>query len=303
MEKRQLKGTTEWAEYSITLPVHPQAKQLFFGVLLAGTGKAWADDLQLLLNGKPLWQAPKVERPQTVIDTDHEFDRGSGISIAELSNSQVDNLVTLGKVWGFLKYYHPKVTSGQIHWDYALFRVLPTVLAAKDHAAANAVLLNWVNSLGPIAQCSPCAKLNNSDLDFGPDLDWISNEALLGADLSKALLSIRDNRSPDQQFYASKAPMIGNPVFDHEPSYADLKLPDAGFQLLSVYRFWNIVEYWSPYRNILGENWNAILAEFIPRVALAKSVVSYKQEMLALVAEAHDGHANVWNALDARPPI
>jgi hypothetical protein len=45
MQNRHLSGTTGWTEYSITLPVKPEGRQLFFGVLLVGTGKAWADDL------------------------------------------------------------------------------------------------------------------------------------------------------------------------------------------------------------------------------------------------------------------
>ena len=68
MQSRGLKGTTTWTEYSITLPVRPEAKQLFFGVLVAGTGKASADDLQLLVDGKPVWEAPKIERPKTALD-------------------------------------------------------------------------------------------------------------------------------------------------------------------------------------------------------------------------------------------
>ncbi len=95
MQSRQLKGTTEWKEYSITLPIRPEARQLFIGVLMAGTGKAWADDLQLVVDGKPIWDAPKVDRPKTVLDLDHEFDGGSGIRISELTKVQIDNLVTL----------------------------------------------------------------------------------------------------------------------------------------------------------------------------------------------------------------
>ena len=41
-----VKGTTPWAEYSISLPVSPEARTLVFGFLLSGPGKAWADDLQ-----------------------------------------------------------------------------------------------------------------------------------------------------------------------------------------------------------------------------------------------------------------
>lgn len=303
MQARQLKGTTDWKEYSITLPVHAEARQLFFGVLVAGAGKAWADDLQLLVDGKPVWDAPRAEHPTTVLDRDHQFDAGSGIAITALTHVQIDNLATLGKVWGFLKYYHPRVTSGERHWDYDLFRVLPKILAAPDRAAANDVLSQWINSLGSVPLCQACARLDEKDLYYRPDLNWIANGSLLGKDLSDALQSIRDNRLPNQQFYVSKAPNIGNPAFNHEPGYENLKFPDLGFQLLALYRFWNIIEYWSPYRDIVGEDWNGVLAEFIPRIALAKDSDDYQRQIMALLAEAHDGHANIWSSLQARPPV
>ena len=303
MQSRQLKGTTDWTAYSIKLPLVADARQLFIGVLVVGTGKAWADDLELLVDGKPVWDLPQVKHAETVMDRDHQFDGGSGIVIHSLSTVQVEHLATLAKVWGFLKYHHPLITSGQRHWDYDLLRVLPAVLNAADRAAANAAILRWIDSLGPVDPCKPCARLDEKDISFRPDLDWISDEKLLGADLSQKLRFIRDNRAPSQQFFVSKAEGIGNPVFNHELAYAGTKFPDAGFQLLALYRFWNIVEYWSPYRDIIGDDWNRILREFIPRFALADGLDNYKRELLALAAKLRDGHANVWNALDARPPV
>ena len=303
MQKRQLKGTTPWTEYSIILPVHPQARQLFFGVLVSGSGIAWADDLQLLLDGKPVWDAPRVERPKTPLDLDHQFDGGSGIVLKQLTAVQIENLATLAKVWGFLKYHHPQVTSGKLHWDYELFRVLPSVLDAPNRKGGNAALLHWVEKLGPVAPCNPCAKLNENDLDFGPDLDWIANETLLGPELNQRLSSIRNNRAPGSQFYVSKVRGVGNPSFDHELSYQDIQFPDFGFQLLGLYRFWNIIAYWSPYRDVMGENWDRILTQFIPKVALADSADAYQQELLAFIAKAHDGHANLWSSLGVRPPV
>ncbi len=216
---------------------------------------------------------------------------------------QIDNLVTLGKVWGFLKYHHPKVTSGQIHWDYELFRLLPSVLAAKDRTSANAVLAQWIAKLGPIALCKPCAELEGGDIDFGPDLDWIQNARMLGSELSETLSSIYKNRAPGQQFYLSMMAMTHNPEFHHELAYVGVKFPDAGFQLLGLYRFWNIVEYWSPYRDVIDESWDHVLAEFIPRVMLAKNAEAYQQELMAAIARLHDGHAALWSSLRMRPPV
>ncbi len=72
--------------------------------------------------------------------------------------------------------------------------------------------------------------------------------------------------------------------------------------MLALYRFWNIVEYWYPYRDVIGGDWDQQLRGFIPRLALAADSDTYKREMLAFIATIHDTHANLWSSLDARPP-
>jgi hypothetical protein len=163
-----LKGTADWKEYSIDLPINPEARTFFFGFLVSGTGKAWVDDMQLLVDGKPVWDAPKIERKKTPLDTDREFDTGSGIAISELSKTQIENLALLGKVWGFLKYHHPAVVSGQRHWDYDLFRILPNVLAADGRETAQVALRDWIRGLGDIPACSNCITLDGRNLQQPP---------------------------------------------------------------------------------------------------------------------------------------
>jgi len=304
MQRQQLKGTNDWKEFSIKLPLNPDAKQIFFGVLTAGTGKAWADDLQLLVDGKPVWEAPKAERPQTAIDLDHEFDAGSGIALTELSKTQIDNLVVLGRVWGFLKYHHPAVISGKRQWDYDLFRVLPKIITATDRNAANTALYEWARNVGEISTCGKCTTLRTDDIHLKPDVDWIDQDAALGVDLARLLRNIYQSRTQSPQFYVSLMPGVGNPKFEHELAYAGMKFPDAGFQLLALYRFWNVIEYWYPNRNILDQDWNSVLAEFIPRIALAKNRQDYQLELIALIAKVTDTHANLWSApQQSRPPV
>ena len=303
MQRRQLKGTTEWTEYAVALPVNPDGRILYFGFLMAGTGKAWVDDLQLLVDGQPVWKAPEGDVNQTVLDRDHEFDEGSKVVLSELTPVQVENLATLAHVWGFLKYYHPKVTSGQLHWDYELFRVMPAVLAAPDRAGANAVLLRWVEGLGglkPDINASP----EVPDVQLRPDLSWIENEALLGKELSERLRAVRAAPRPyGGQYYVTLAPIVSNPVFTHELFYPRIKFPDPGYQLLALFRYWNIIRYWYPYRDLLGEDWDAVLTEFIPRIGLAGNADAYQLELLALIAKVHDTHANLWSSLNVRPPV
>jgi beta-lactamase regulating signal transducer with metallopeptidase domain len=67
MGSQQVKGTRDWAQYRITLPINPRTKQLDFGVLVSGTGTLWADDLELLVDGEPIAQAPS-KQPLTNAD-------------------------------------------------------------------------------------------------------------------------------------------------------------------------------------------------------------------------------------------
>jgi C-terminal processing protease CtpA/Prc len=301
MQSQHLQGSKEWAEYSITLPVNPDATSLTIGIHLWGTGKVWGDDLQLLADGKAIALAPT--KIPTAASLDHEFDHGSHIAPDTLSSLQIENLVTLGRVWGFLKYHHPLVTSGQRNWDYEMFRILPGILSAKTRAEANLALAHWIDSFGAVAECSHYASLDSASIELKPDLGWIEDGGLLGMELSQRLRNIYAKRTEGQQYYVSLAGPAGNPVFDHENSDSSIHFPDAGFQLLALYRFWNIMQYWSPYREAAGENWPAVLSEFVPKVTLAKDKDAFQLAMMELVARAHDTHANLWSSLRVRPPL
>ncbi len=236
-------------------------------------------------------------------NSDHEFDAGSRISVSTLTPSQVENLATLGKVWGFLKYHHPAITSGQRQWDYDLLRVLPDVLAASNRTATNSILLRWVKQLGPMAACNPCATLASNDVYLRPALAWLNDDKLLGSELGASLRQVYLHRpATGAQFYLTMQANIGNPLFQNENNYKEIKFPDAGFQLLALFRMWNIVEYWAPYRDVIGENWDTVLLQSIAPIAIAKDRTAVELGMIALVARINDTHTNLWSSLSSRPP-
>jgi hypothetical protein len=302
MQSRPVNGTSDWTEYTIRLPLDAAANDLYVGVLLSGSGTVWADGLRLLVDGKPLSEAPQRQRVTTILDLDREFAAGSHIDLTVLRPAQADNLSVLGMVWGFLKYRHPSVAGGKVHWDFELFRVLPSVLAATDRGTLDRALTEWVTQLGVPAGCNPCAQ-SPKDAALLSSLAWIQDTTLVGATLSRELQAIDKLRvAADSQFYVTQAPGVGNPVFTRELPYQNLRPPDAGFRILALFRFWNIIEYWYPNREIIGENWRAVLRDELPRVVAASSWDAYQLEMMALIARVHDTHANLWSSLDVRPP-
>lgn len=302
MSSRQLNGTRNWAEYRVVLPRDAAARKLSFGALLVGTGTLWVDDVQVLVDGWPLAQAPVLERPKTVFDTDTAFVAGSRVTLTDPGPAQVENLVLLGKVWGFLKYHHPAIVAGQRHWDFDLFRVLPDVLAARDRAGAQAAIVRWLDALGPVPACGPCASAPESPV-LAPRLGWLGDRALLGDTLGARLRAIHANRGKvTEQAFVSFAFLVRNPDFRAELGYAALADVDPGYRLLALYRFWNMVEYWFPYRDVMDEDWDGVLREFVPSLLGAAKRDEYALALIRLVGRVHDTHCNLWGSLEVREP-
>ena len=303
MQNRQLAGTTDWTEYRITLPLEATAERIVLGALLAGTGSVWVDDLALFVDGEPFAEVPRIQPEPTVLDLDQEFDEGSGIEASRLTARQIRSLSLLGRVWGFVKYHHPRVTRGELHWDWELFRVLPEVLEAEDDEALQAALLDWLREgAGDAPECDPCAEAP-AGAAIAPGLKWIRDRSALGSRLSRYLVRVHESRPQGEEpFYVSLAPGVGNPVFSREPAYDQFELPDTGFRILALYRLWNVVRYWFPYRDLIDEDWDAVLSEFLPRMVEAADRDAYRLALIALSARIDDGHANLWRELDVVPP-
>jgi Peptidase family S41 len=293
LQKENIHGTSDWTLYSVILPLPENAKTIYIGALLHGTGKLWVDDFQLLIDGEDLSKA-KLKKPEEFkAEKDTEFDHGSTISKISLTPSKIEDLAILGKVWGFLKYYHPAIAKGDFNWDYELFRMLPKIIKSQTDKERNEILSKWVLSLGEVEKNNP-GIIEDSTLKFKPDLDWIADNSKLGETLTKQLLVIRDAKRVDKNYYVGFFPS-GNAQFKNEKTYSGNILDtDAGYRLISLYRYWNIIQYFFPYKNLIEENWNDVLSEFIPKFVNASDELDYKLSVLSLITRIHDTHANIW---------
>lgn len=293
MQKHPVQGTTDWQQYTITLPLADEAKTLYFGTLLPATGTLWLDQLTLTVDGQPVNQAPAKPVAHYKAAQDTAFRHGSGLVLDNLSPQQIDNLAVLGRVWGFVKYYHPAVARGDYNLDAELLRVLPRVLSSQNEQARSQVLSTWLTSLGPVPACPTCREPAPQSVRLQPDLAWLTDPKQLGPALRTQLDYLRRNRNQGPHYYVRAAPGVGNPVFQHEDAYAATPTPDAGLRLLALYRYWNMIAYFFPYRYAIGEDWQRVLPEFIPQFAAASTPTQYRLAALALIARVHDTHANI----------
>ncbi|WP_415329043.1 S41 family peptidase [Chryseobacterium sp. MMS23-Vi53] len=292
MNKTALVGTTPWKKYEITLDMAPESTQkIVIGALLTGKGKMWVDNLKVSIDGKDIENAKIFEKKLTKVELDKEFDNGSKISNISLDKNNLENLKNLGLIWGYLKYYHPKIAEGNFNWDYELFRIYPKI-AGVSAQQRDKILSEWITGLGTY-QITKNEEPKN--VKIKPDLDWITNSGF-SKELTDQLLQLKNAKRPKVNYYVDFFDKVGNPDFKNENPYEKMTYPDEGFRLLSLYRYWNIIQYYFPYKNLIDEDWKEVLAEFIPKFINAKDETEYALASLEVIGRIHDTHANIWSS-------
>ncbi|EHQ28536.1 peptidase S41 [Mucilaginibacter paludis DSM 18603] len=293
MQTQNLHGTADWTEYSIKLPYNDEeATNIAGGAVLSGQGKIWFDNVRLYINGKPIDQAQTKKLILKKADQDTAFSNGSGIASAKLSTQQILNLTLLGQVWGFVKYHHYAVARGDINMDAELFRVMPAVLNADNNIALSKAIEQWIDGIGVPKHCNTCEPYKGKNVKLQREYGLIFDHTLLSNSLIAKLTDILNNRS-DQKFYIRFTP-IGNPIFDHEKGYKAMAFPDAGYRLLCLFRYWNMIQYFYPDRHLTGD-WNKVLPLFIPQFVNDSNAQQYTLTTLKLICGIHDTHANIWS--------
>jgi len=204
--------------------------------------------------------------------------------------SETEKQASLCKVWGFLKYYHPNVSKGDYNWDEQLLIILPKVEQAKNREELSKVYLDWIESLGTIKVCKTCNELSNQKyFDKNFDLSWTQSTESFTDELTIKLKYIENNRFQGNSYYVTST-NIGNIVIKNEPKYDNFEFPNENYRLLSLFKFWNTVEYFYPYKYLTNQNWNEVLNEMIPKFMSAKNATEYHLVMLEAVVKLDDSH-------------
>tara|TARA_R110002126_G_scaffold161549_16_gene309428 strand:+ start:479 stop:2665 length:2187 start_codon:yes stop_codon:yes gene_type:complete len=285
MAEKRLTGTKDWQEYKLSVSLTQTAVNLTFGGLLEGTGQVNFADLKLHLDGVQIAEAkPRYfEAAQP-----HQFEQDSGIRLTTLSPREHNNLVALAKVWGFIKYYHPESAAGNISMDAELFKLIPEVLKA-DVKARDQLLVQWINGLSELSACKKCKDSADAALAH-PAQHWLAWQ--LSPELNAALAKVYDADLPSHHYWVKPAPGLDNPIFNEKP-YAEISTADSGHRLLAVFRLWNIIHYYSPYRDLTEQPWQQVLNTAIAEVIAASDETQYLLALATFISAIEDTHTQL----------
>ena len=205
--------------------------------------------------------------------------------------TEVEKLSATAKLWGFLKYYHPAVANGSLDWDEHLLNKLDEVERSGTKKELSQVFLKWIEELGKVPNTENTTegeKQNFFTKNF--DLSWIEN-GMYSQELKKKLRFIEQNRFKGEQFYVSAAEQVGSAIFTNEKEYNSFTWEEKNLRLLALFRYWNQVEYFFPYKYQMDKNWDLVLEEMLPLFLNPSTEIEYHLAMLELVAHLDDSHA------------
>ena len=111
--------------------------------------------------------------------------------------------------------------------------------------------------------------------------------------LEAALHSLAES-APKRRTPQAHAPLV--PRGHWEKPYAETACPDTEHRLLALFRFWNVIDWFFPYRDLMDRDWGGALVEFIPKFEACRDEVEYQETVFALAARLQDSHVYVENA-------
>ncbi len=210
---------------------------------------------------------------------------------SQTTEQESEKIATFCKLWGFLKYYHPTVAKGKIDWDKEFTNRIKDVSSLNSKEEINNYYSEWIYSLGIVKNCKKCKNEIGDSLKFNLDLAWLSDSLVFTKTLMNQLQFIQHNRNLFKNYYVQQYKFVGNTKFDNEKAYKDSIFPSIELRLLSLSRYWNIINYFFPYKYRIGQDWNEVLVEMLPKFRDSKDTIAYHLAMLELTAKINDSHA------------
>lgn len=202
------------------------------------------------------------------------------------------NAAVFCKVWGFLKYHHPAIAKGNSNWDSVFVANIKTISGCKNKDEYNNQLNKIIVDAGNLDIGNSKNLKDSLFISNAKDsIEWIQQSRLLSTQVKATLKLIYDNRNQGRNKYIS---IVNNTAdYSGESKYENMGLPNEAYRLLFLARFWNIINYYAPYKYLVEENWDNVLNRFIPKFIAVQDSVSYYKVLLELGKSLQDGHCQL----------
>jgi len=296
----------EWTSVKLICEVGRDADSLTFGAALDGYGRTWVDDLQI----REVGPTGAGNQPPRAMD-----------------QRATENLIAFGRLLGYVRHFHPSDEAGSIDWDLFAIAGVDEVEDARTSAELRIRLERLFAPIAPTLRLDtkPLPPLTLADLRAGPAPTRIIGWEHRGwPDTYSQIYSERRIAAPAESPGDSILPIgsevntgLGGGVWCSIPltlflgdlgtvprgstralipQRPEAWIPtgsDRATRLAAVILFWNAMQHFYPYFDVVGTDWLAQLPEALHAAATDSSVETFEVTLRRLSAKLHDGHVFV----------
>ncbi|MCB0495975.1 MAG: hypothetical protein KDC79_07550 [Cyclobacteriaceae bacterium] len=203
-----------------------------------------------------------------------------------------ESIITLTKVYGVAKYYNNE--KDDAHLDRLLLEILKKLKTPNyGHTQLNndieVLLSEQLQQNSNLEQPIPFNQFSNDHFNVA-NFSWIDSTNLL-TNKNKALLQalIHSHKKVSNSNITKKEKAI---YIHHEETSLE-SVSKSEEYILGIIKFWNVINYFFPYKNLMDENWNSILEKNIDKIKSITSDENYARVLNKLGASLKDSHVDI----------
>jgi len=195
------------------------------------------------------------------------------------------------KTWGYVKYFNQNKCFRV--WDQYLPNNISDIIAARDNASFNSILMGFLNQAGNNGAVTNPPALPDTNLLVNNE--WI-HDSRFSQEVRDFLDRFTSNIHPDQLTCMVRFNNGSNPRaygwldFSQDTIDMSIDYTKVSHRLTTVFYYWNVINYFFPNRNLMDEPWDAILLRYIPLFRQPMTAIEFHKLFLKFVSNLSDSH-------------
>lgn len=230
-------------------------------------------------------------RSSKQISTNATTSKRTAASLSQVPNDINGRLYLLCKTWGYLKYFNQKKCS--LKWDTLLNTTIKQVLLSTNNTDFNNTLMTMFNKVGNNAHVSNPALKPDTNINFNNA--WIT-DTVFSQPVRNFLDTFSVHIYPDNSTCFVKFNSFSNSNytsyidFRNDPLSLPLNYTNEADRLTAIFYYWNVIDYFHPFKHIMDQSWDSTLYAFIPLIRQASTVNNFHKTFLKMVTRINDSH-------------
>ena len=225
------------------------------------------------------------------------------VAQAQTLPSETDRLVSTARLWITVKYFSPALASRNLDWDQALVAALPKIRSAQTPADYQAAIDSMMQKLEAPGSPSDSSASSATGLriwlhhGLPPETGEPSNHFYSAFLYKSRPVCVKSGSVPTGWFQRPRAVVRGShrPRRSSPPSahiYTE-PYPATELRILAAFKIWGVFHYFFAYRDLMDEDWDTPLSQYLPRLMAAKDALEYNLAIAEWVTHAADSLAMV----------